>query len=83
MWQKNWKIISLSMMALVASTAALAEYRRITVLDDRLGCAAFWLDQARSLHRTQMAEPKTGSSPYRVGKNSIKKGIPTREIRVF
>lgn len=55
MWQKNWKIISLVVIALLASTAALVEYRRIGVLDDRLGCAAFYLAKAKSLHQAQMA----------------------------
>jgi hypothetical protein len=55
MWQKNWKVISLVVIALLASTAALMEYRRIAVLNDRLGCAAFWLGKAKSLHQTQMA----------------------------
>ena len=64
MWQKNWKFLSLVVIALLASTAALVEYRRIAVLNDRLGCAAFWLEKAKSLHQSQMASAEnfTGDS---------------------
>jgi len=54
--RKNWKIASLIIVVLLASTAALAEYRRITVLKDRLGCAATWLEEAKRLHTVQMAD---------------------------
>lgn len=57
MVRSNWKVISLVVIALVASTIALLEFRRINVLNDRLDCAVFWLEQAKSLHRTQMNEP--------------------------
>ena len=50
-------MLSFIVIALAASTVALAEYRRINVLSDRLGCAAFWLEKAKSLHQTQMNEP--------------------------
>lgn len=56
MLRRNWKITSLIIIALVGSTAALAEYRRINVLKDRLGCAATWL-RAKSLHMVQMNDP--------------------------
>ena len=58
MWQKNWKVISLVVVALLAGTTALVEYRRIVALDDRLGCAVFYLEKAKSLHQTQMAAPE-------------------------
>ena len=57
MWQKNWKIISLVAVALVAGAAGLVEFRRVAVLNDRLGCVATWLDQAKSLHRDEMKKP--------------------------
>ena len=57
MWQKNWKVISPAVIASLASMAALMEYRRIAVLDDRLGCALFYLEKAKSVHQTQMAAP--------------------------
>jgi hypothetical protein len=62
MLRRNWKIISLIIVALVGSTAALAEYRRITVLKDRLGCVATWLEKASSLHMVQMKEPSNFSA---------------------
>jgi hypothetical protein len=55
--RRNWKITSLVIIALVASTAALAEYRRINVLEDRLGCAATWLEEAKKFHDVQMNKP--------------------------
>jgi hypothetical protein len=55
MWWKNWKLLFLVVVCLLASTGALVEYRRIAVLNDRLGCAAFWLEKAKSLHQSQMA----------------------------
>jgi hypothetical protein len=57
MLRRNWQVTSLIIIALLASTVALAEYRRINVLKDRLGCAATWLEKAQSLHRVQMNDP--------------------------
>jgi len=57
MFRINWMIISLIIIALAGSTAALVEYQRINVLNDRLGCASFWLDKAKGLHAVQMNEP--------------------------
>ena len=57
MLRRNWKVTSLIIIALVASTVALAEYRRVNVLKDRLGCAATWLEKAQNLHRVQMNDP--------------------------
>ncbi len=57
MTRKNWKLISLVLIILIISTAAVVEYRRIYILNDRLGCAAFWLEQAKTLHTVQMKEP--------------------------
>ena len=57
MFGKNWKLILLIVIALAASTAALLEYRRIYILQDRLGCVATWLEQAKTLHTVQMKEP--------------------------
>lgn len=54
---KNWRMTALSIIALFASTVAFVEYRRINVLDDRLGCAATWLEEAKKLHKVQMDEP--------------------------
>lgn len=54
---RNWKVISLAVIALVASTVAGVEYRRIYILKDRLGCVATWLDEAKQLHTVQMKEP--------------------------
>ncbi len=59
MLRKNWKIVSLLAIALVASAAILLEYRRISVLQDRLGCAATWLGRAKTLHAAQMRQPET------------------------
>ena len=57
MLRRNWRITALIVIALVASTVAFAEYRRINVLQDRLGCAATWLEEAKKLHKVQMEEP--------------------------
>jgi len=57
MLRRNWRITALIIIALVASTVAFAEYRRINVLQDRLGCAATWLGEAKKLHKVQMEEP--------------------------
>lgn len=57
MLRRNWKVTSLIIIALVGSTVALAEYRRINVLNDRLGCAATWLDRAKGSHANQMSDP--------------------------
>lgn len=57
MVRTNWKIVSLIAIVLVASTMALLEYRRINILNDRLGCTAFRLEKAKTLHQTQMNEP--------------------------
>ena len=62
MLRRNWKIASLIVIALVASTVALPQYRRINVLEDRLGCAATWLEKAQSLHAVQMEDPSTFSA---------------------
>ena len=40
----NWKIICLIVIALVTSTVALVEYRRIYIFHDKLDCVASWLD---------------------------------------
>lgn len=56
MWNKKWKIISLVGVALVAGTAGLVEFRRLAVLNDRLGCVATWLDEAKTLHRDEIKE---------------------------
>lgn len=56
MLRRNWKVTLLILIALVASTVALVEYRRINVLKDRLGCAATWLEEAKKLHQVQMNE---------------------------
>jgi hypothetical protein len=55
--RRNWKIVSLVVIALVTSTVALVEYRRIYIFKDRLDCVASWLDQANALHTAQMKEP--------------------------
>lgn len=57
MVRRNWKLVSLIVIALVSSTVALVEYRRIYVLGDRLDCVASLLDQAKTLHAAQMKEP--------------------------
>ena len=57
MLRKNWKVAFLVVIAFAASTTVLAEYRRISVLEDRLGCAATWLEKAKSLHMLRMNEP--------------------------
>lgn len=57
MLRKNWKIISLIVISTVASTVAVVEYRRIKILEDRLDCAADWLEEANTLHNVQMTEP--------------------------
>jgi hypothetical protein len=57
MMRTNWKVISLVAVVLLSSTFALLEYRRINVLNDRLGCAAFWLEKAKGMHMVQMKEP--------------------------
>ena len=57
MLRRNWRITALVIIALVASTVAFAEYRRINVLQDRLGCAATWLEEAKKLRKVQMEEP--------------------------
>jgi hypothetical protein len=57
MLRRNWKIVSLIVIALVSSTAALLEYQRIYILGDRLDCVASWLDKAKTLHAVQMKEP--------------------------
>ena len=56
MVRTNSKFISLIAIGLGASSLAFLEYRRVTVLNDRLGCSAYWLEQAKSLHRMQMTE---------------------------
>ena len=62
MLRRNWRITAVIIIALIASTVALAEYRRINVLEDRLGCAATWLEKAQSLHAVQMEDPSTFSA---------------------
>lgn len=62
MFQKNWRTISLIVITLAASTAALIGYRRINVLNDRLGCVATWLEKAKTLHSLQMKEPANFTS---------------------
>jgi hypothetical protein len=57
MWSKNWKIHVLIAIALVSSAVAIQKYRAVDVLSDRLGCAATWLEKAKSLHVTQMKDP--------------------------
>lgn len=57
MVRRNWKIVSLILIALVSITTALLEYRRIYILGDRLDCVASWLDNAKTLHTAQMKEP--------------------------
>ena len=57
MLRRNWKIASLIFIALVGSTVALAEYRRINVLNDRLGCTATWLNKAKGSHADHMSDP--------------------------
>ena len=59
---RNWKMLSLIVITLAASTAALVEYRRIYILQDRLGCVATWLEQAKTLHTVQMKEPANFTS---------------------
>ena len=44
-------------IALVSSTVALVEYRRIYILRDRLSCVATWLEQTKQLHTVQMTDP--------------------------
>ena len=58
---KGWKTKALIVVALVAAALAVVEYRRVTVLNDRLGCAAYWLEQTKSWHQTQMAEAENFS----------------------
>src|SRR6266542_4003591 len=57
MFKNNWKIISLIVIALEASTAALVEYRRINILKDRLGGVTTWIVQPRTrlqdMHRAR------------------------------
>ena len=57
MVRRNWTTVSLIVIALVTSTVALVEYRRVYILTDRLDCVASWLDQAKTLHVAQMKEP--------------------------
>ena len=57
MLEKNWKLTSVVVIALVTSTVALLEYRRIYILNDRLACVATWLEKAKSLHKIEMKEP--------------------------
>jgi len=51
------EVISFIVIALVASTVALLEYRRIYILNDRFACVATWLEKAKSLHKVEMKEP--------------------------
>lgn len=60
MWLKNWKINLLMVVVLVSGTVAFLQYRRTNALTDRLDCAAFWLEKAKSLHGAQITDP--GSS---------------------
>ena len=57
MERRNWKILSLIVIALVTSMVALVEYRRVYILRDRLECVTSWLDNAKTLHAAQMKEP--------------------------
>jgi len=54
---RNWKIISLAVIAVGTGTVALVEYRRINILSDRLGCVATWLEKAKTLRAVEMKEP--------------------------
>lgn len=58
MLRRKWKIVCLIVIALVTSTVALVEYRRIYIFKDRLDCVASWLDKAKTLHAVQMKEPE-------------------------
>jgi hypothetical protein len=57
MLRRSWKGISLIVIALVTSTVALLEYRRIYILNDRLACVASWPRESQSLHAVEMKEP--------------------------
>ena len=57
MMRGNWTITSLIIIPLIVSTVAFVEYRKINMLKDRLGCAATWLEKAKSLHTVQMNDP--------------------------
>jgi hypothetical protein len=57
MLRKKWKAIVLSLIVVSVSTAALWEYRRIYILNDRLGCVTTQLEKAKTLHQIQMEEP--------------------------
>ena len=58
MVRRNWKIVSVVVIALVTSMVALVEYRRVYILGARLDCVASWLEQAKTLHTAQMKEPE-------------------------
>ncbi len=53
---RSWKTKGLIVVALVVAALAIVEYRRVAVLNDRLGCTAYWLEQTKSLHQAQMME---------------------------
>jgi hypothetical protein len=57
MLRRNWKLISLIVIALGASGLALMEDGRIFILNERLACVATWLEKAKSLHTVEMKEP--------------------------
>jgi hypothetical protein len=64
MLRRNWKVISLIVVAFVASAAAVVEYRRINILEDRLDCVAESLEKTKPLHTDEMKDPSnfTGDS---------------------
>jgi hypothetical protein len=57
MIKRNWKKIFLAAVVVLATIVGLAQYRKANALQDRLGCVATWLEQAKTLHTIQMKEP--------------------------
>ncbi len=57
MIKTNWKKIFLTAVVMLAIIGGLAQYRKANALQDRLGCVANWLENAKALHTVQMEEP--------------------------
>jgi hypothetical protein len=61
----KWQITFITVIVLLSVTVAFAQYRKAAALEDRLGCAATWLEKAKILHDAHVKDPVSVTSDSR------------------
>jgi HAMP domain-containing protein len=56
MFPKRWTAIIVIVVVLTAVIVTFSQYRKAAAFEDRLGCVATWLEEAKVTHELQMKD---------------------------